>query len=159
MANQQSISDPKYAGTRVSRKDLDHLDEDEEIESDEADEDEEEEEEEIDEEAESDEEEEHDASEHEDADGDLPQAEPPQSKPTPSKTRDEPAQQEQSSDLASTLRATREQDRKKGKAVARQIVRGTFPASCQGLNSRFDCSPSGIPFSMHAFVYRKLQQQ
>ena len=100
-------------------------------EDDEADEDEEEEEE-IDEEAESDEEEEHDASEHEDADGDSPQAEPPQSKPTSSKTRDEPVQQQQSSDLASTLRATREQDRRKGKAVARQIVRGTFPASCQG---------------------------
>lgn len=108
-----SISDPKYAGTRVSRGDLKlSEDEDEEMDSDG-----------VEQEEESDEDT-HDGEEHAHEDSHSAPRESSSYRHTPEKTHDDSVQQERgrSYDLASTLRATREQDRKKGRAVIRQIV-------------------------------------
>ncbi|THG97180.1 hypothetical protein EW026_g4771 [Hermanssonia centrifuga] len=121
-----SLSDPKYTGRRVSRKQLEEDEEDEDIPS-EAGNDE------LPEESGSEEEE-----NEEDTDGEgsederngssriAPQATYRMSEivlpPKPSKRRgEEPTDEGESPDLASSLRATREQDRKKGKAVTHQM--------------------------------------
>ncbi|EKM50411.1 uncharacterized protein PHACADRAFT_263682 [Phanerochaete carnosa HHB-10118-sp] len=108
------ISGPKYASTRVFRKDLE-LSEDEKAENKEEDQDED-----------SDRLDEKDVHDEEHV---RTGARPDRRRPSPgmntlNKTHDGSAQQEPNatSDLASTLHATREQDRRKGKAVSRQIM-------------------------------------
>lgn len=117
-----SISDPKYANTRVSREDLEFSENGE---------------------TENDAEDQGEDSDHLDEKDAHDNGKNVHTEPRPgfrgsspdmntlNKTLGHSAQQEPnaSSDLASTLRATREQDRRKGKAVSRQIVSdhtGTF---------------------------------
>ncbi|GJE91121.1 TRAUB-domain-containing protein [Phanerochaete sordida] len=113
----QSISDPKYVGTRVSRRDLEYSEDSiGETESDEEDQSEDDEH--------PDEEDAHDSRElpvqnvrpaHR---GLSPDAHAPAQASLTSPQHDFGT----SSDLTSTLRATREQDRRKGKAVSRQMM-------------------------------------
>lgn len=103
-----SVADPKYDGTRTTRKQL--LESDGELsESDE---------EEVYSEGQ-DEGESSQSSVNEEEDEDLPS----QSEATEEETTPEFKQTETPEDLTSTLRKTRDEDRKKGKAVSRQIVR------------------------------------
>lgn len=106
-----ALSDPKYGGRRISRTDLQVEDSDQDVSDDED----------VESDSDSD-----SASEH-----NGPQVEHSQRELTPPAHTPVAAHQELSqpegaitSDLASTLRATREGDRRKGKAVARQIVSG-----------------------------------
>ncbi len=125
-----SLSDPKYTGRRVSRKQLEEDEEDEDIPSgSEAGNDE------LPEESGSEEEENEEETDGEGSEDErngssriAPQATYRMSEivlpPKPSKRRgEEPTDEGESPDLASSLRATREQDRKKGKAVTHQMVR------------------------------------
>lgn len=126
-----SITDPKYDGVRTSRKQL--LEEsDEDFTTDEEDADgpaasQE------DEEGSSDALNEHEDSEDTDEDSPAPEGSDEEATPAPSDRLDgvsvngvgspPTGSTELNSDLASNLRKTREEDREKGKAVSRQIVR------------------------------------
>ena len=138
--NQSSISDPKYDGKRISRRQLleDNVDEDIPSSSEDSGDD-------VPERSGSEDEDEDDDEDHsevsdqnddEGGDEDVPsrvklRVRPVQLEPSgrrkpakPPQNDDKPTEFE-NQDIASALRATREQDRKKGKAVAQQIVSGT----------------------------------
>lgn len=148
--NQASVSDPKYDGARVSRKQLQLLeDEDEDVQSENDGDDGE-----LPEGSDSESDIEDDEAEEEDElpSRVTPRMLPPQTKPSKPLKRSKPPQDEQpapseNQDLASTLRITREQDRKKGKAVSQQLVsRVIIVCACNILNyaSRYG-TPSWTP--------------
>ncbi|KAI0629193.1 apoptosis-antagonizing transcription factor [Trametes polyzona] len=134
----ESVNDPKYDGVRTSRKQLqissdegsgtEHEDEDDELDEEDdgghehphseglTDEDEE-----LESPAE-DEGEEHDASEDESGSASDDDHEPGQRHPNQASPADAPESQHQENDIASNLRKTHEVDKKKGRAVSRQIA-------------------------------------
>lgn len=132
--NQASISDPKYDGRRVSRKQLVDNDEDQDEDIPSQDDGSDEEPPEGSESGEDEDEDEVEDRLHEDDDDEFSAPSrvrfvnptPPSEAPSPRKptkrSLEESEEPKGNQDLASTLRATRESDRKKGKAVTQQIV-------------------------------------
>ena len=114
----ESLSDPKYEGVRVSRKELE---EDEEGLSDDTD-DTQEQPVTSDEEVENRDEGQADQKSHTDATPEHLSGPVKEIRPAPQKTDDQ--------DLSSTLKRTREEERRKGKAVSRQLVGVTRLLSC-----------------------------